>query len=199
MHHHLHTYTTTLTHTPPPSHMHHHPHTYTTTLTHTPPPSHIHHPPHTCHYRLIISDLNVAFRMLDNCYDQPAIQLDGETSYNPIDIQAAAIFDLTVLSHVSNTSKAVIGVSVVFSGGGNLGIQSSWILEHKCDDDISMMMASFSLQNDISCAFHGWWGGGEGICTEKNYAIASETSAVLSHLMARALRSRRRALVFILV
>ena len=73
--------------------------------------------------------------MLDNCYDQPAIQLDGETSYNPIDIQAATIFDLTVLSHVSNTSKAVIGVSVVFSGGGKLGIQSSWSLEHRCDDD----------------------------------------------------------------
>ena len=72
--------------------------------------------------------------MLDNCYDQPSIQLEGETSYNPIDIQAAAIFDLTVLSQVSNTSKAVIGVSIVIS---------EWVRINDWDSqDTSVMMIS---------------------------------------------------------
>ena len=85
--------------------------------------------------------------MLDNCYDQSSIQLEGDTSYNPIDIQAVAIFDLTVLSQVSNTSKAVIGVSVVFSGGGRPGMQS--------------VKMSFSLWNKMMChGLFGWLGGG---------------------------------------
>lgn len=72
--------------------------------------THIHTPlpPH----RLIISDLDTAFRQLDNCCDQPLSRLDGESAYNPLDVQAAAIFDLTVLSQLSNTCKAVIGVWV---------------------------------------------------------------------------------------
>ena len=49
-----------------------------------------------------------------------------------------------------------------------------------------MMMTSFSLQNDISCALHGWWGGGggRGIRTEANYEIASETPESFEKLLA---------------
>ena len=115
--------------------------------------------------------------MLDNCYDQPSIQLEGETSYNPIDIQAATIFDLTVLSQVSNTSKAVIGVSVgeedwACRAGGSRDTSvmmmsfSLWIKMTchglKCDDDVILT----AELNDVSWVLWGWVGGGKALMME---------------------------------
>ena len=65
----------------------------------------------TC--RSIIADFESSFKQLDHCLDQASGSLRPEerTSFSPIDAQVAIIFDLNVLSQLSNTSKAVIGVS----------------------------------------------------------------------------------------
>ena len=62
--------------------------------------------------RSIIADLEASFKQLDNCLGQVHTPRPEErSSFSPIDAQVAIIFDLSVLSQLSNASKAVIGVS----------------------------------------------------------------------------------------
>ena len=62
--------------------------------------------------RLILSDLDSAFKQLDSCFDQALSQASAQSAtYSPVDVQTAIIFDLTILSQVSNACKPVLGVS----------------------------------------------------------------------------------------
>ena len=62
-------------------------------------------------FRSIIADLEHNFQQLDQYLKRIQSLKPGEaTGFIPVDTQVAIIFDLSVLSQLSSTSKAVIGV-----------------------------------------------------------------------------------------
>ena len=63
-------------------------------------------------FRSIIADLESSFKLLAHFLDQSlSVRPEERSAFSPIDAQIAIIFDLNVLSQLSNASKAVIGVS----------------------------------------------------------------------------------------
>ncbi len=65
-------------------------------------------------HRLIISDLENAFTQLADCYEQALAPADEQSAtFNTTEVQAAIVFNLAILSQVSNACKAVLGVSMM--------------------------------------------------------------------------------------
>ena len=90
-----------------------------------------------------MSDVEEAFNQLEQFSGRSPAQLEREErQFNLTDTQSAIIFDLVVLSQLSNTCKDVIGVSGWRRGGREGGGETVWGRmrgEERCGDENKYM------------------------------------------------------------